>query len=310
LQSGRQLTVSAFCESRDGSLWIGSSSTLVRRLSDGREFYYDFTIARQDVVTSLLEDREGTIWVGRASGVYAIKPETTAEISNGHVPVIRKFDELAKVQPATQTPVLVPARSGEIFRYAFFTDVLHSKAFYQTSDGRLWIADGSRVANFSGHSFDVFDPGGDSQKTATRITEDRSGNLWLAGPSGLMRLDRQGLVSYGPDDGLKGPGVVTLGQMRSGNLYIAGDNFLLSAFDGQGFRSIRLPVPLTAGALWTSNSVFQDREGEWWVLTTVGLYHFAVTDDVAALEHGHPLGVYNSRDGLKSDQIFHIFEDS
>jgi hypothetical protein len=44
--------------------------------------------------------------------------------------------------------------------------------------------------------------------------------------------------------------------------------------------------------------------------TTVGLYHFAATDDVAALEHGHLLGVYTSRDGLKGDQGFHIFEDS
>jgi hypothetical protein len=40
--------------------------------------------------------------VGRASGIYAIKPESTAEISNGQVPTTRKFDELAKVQPATQ----------------------------------------------------------------------------------------------------------------------------------------------------------------------------------------------------------------
>jgi ligand-binding sensor domain-containing protein len=111
-------------------------------LSDGREFYYDFTIARQDVVTNLLEDREGTIWVGRASGVFAIKPETTAEISTGHVPPIRKFDERAKVQSAAQAP----AHPGEIFRYAFFNDVLHSKTFYQTSDGRLWISDGSKVA--------------------------------------------------------------------------------------------------------------------------------------------------------------------
>jgi PAS domain S-box-containing protein len=305
-QSGRELMASAFCESSDGSLWIGSNSTLVRRLSDGRELYYDFAIARQDVVTNLLEDREGTIWVGRASGVYAIKPETPAEISTGHVPAIRKFDERARVQPDAQTP----AHSGEIFRYAFFSDVLHSKTFYQTSDGRLWISDGSKVANLNGHRFEVFEPGADLHKSVSRITEDRSGNLWFAGPSGLMRLDRQGLESYGLDDGLKGPGVLTLGQTRSGNLYIAGDNFLLSAFSGQRLRSIRLPVPVTAGALWTSNPVFQDREGEWWVLTTVGLYHFAATEDVAVLEHGHLLGVYTSRDGLKGDQIFHIFEDA
>jgi hypothetical protein len=68
--------------------------------------------------------------------------------------------------------------------------------------------------------------------------------------------------------------------------------------------------PLTAGALWTSNPAFQDREGEWWVLTTVGLYHFSATEDVTALNQGRLLNVYTVREGLKGDQIFHIFEDS
>ncbi|HSQ23838.1 MAG TPA: two-component regulator propeller domain-containing protein, partial [Pyrinomonadaceae bacterium] len=310
LQTGRDLTVSSFCESRDGSLWIGSNSTVVRRLGDGREFYYHFTIPRQDVVTQMLEDREGTIWVGRASGVYAIKPESTAEISSGRVPAIRKFDELSKVQPATQTPVVAPARPGEIFRYAFFTDLLHSKTFYQTSDGRLLISDGSTIASFDGKEFEVLDSGPGGQKVASGMAEDASGNLWLAGPTGLMRLDRHGLVSYGPADGLKSPGVLALGETRSGNLYIAGDNFSLSTFDGRFFRTIRLPVPVTANALWTSNSVFQDREGEWWVLTNIGLYHFGATNDVAALDQRHLLRTYTRRDGLNGDQLFHIFEDS
>ena len=310
LQTGRELNVTAFGESRDGSLWVGSNSTVLRRMGDGREFYYDFTLPRQDVVTNLFEDREGTIWVGRASGVYAIKPDSTAEISNGQVPAMRKFDELAKVQPATQTPVVAPTRPGEIFRYAFFTDVLHTKTFRQTSDGHLWISDGSKIVDFNGQSFEVFDPVAGAQKFVVGIAEDRSGNLWLAGPSGLMRLDRHGLVSYGPDDGLKGPGVLAMGETRSGSLYLASDNFLLSTFDGRSFRSVRLPVPLTAGALWTSNPAFQDREGEWWVLTTVGLYHFAATEDVTALDQGRLLNVYTVRDGFKGDQIFHVFEDS
>ena len=310
LQTGRELKVTAFCESRDGSLWIGSSSTLLRRTADGREFYYDFTLSRQDVVTEILEDREGTIWVGRASGVYAIKPESMAEIAAGLVPTIRKFDELAKVQPATLTPAVVPTRPGEMFRYALFSDVLHRKSFYQTADGRLWISDGSKVASFEGQKFEVLGSVSGSNMSASGMAEDATGNLWLAGASGLVRFDRHGLTSYGLDDGLKGPGALAIGETRSGNLYVAGDNFSLSVFDGQTFRSIRLPVPAEAGALWTSNPVFQDREGEWWVLTTVGLYHFAATNDVAALDQGHLLRTYTRRDGLNGDQLFHIFEDS
>src|SRR5262249_30931743 len=283
LSTSRQVNVTTLYEARDGSLWIGTIFTLLRRLPDGREFYYDFSIPCQDVVTNLVEDREGTIWVGRASGVYAIKPESLAEISTGRVPTNRKFDELAKSQPATQTHVTVPAKSGEIFHYAFFSDVLHSKNFYQTSHVRLWILDGSKVASFDGQNFEVLEPSAGSQTVVIGMAEDASGNLWFAGPSGLMRFDRHGLISYGPDEGLKAPGVLALGETTSGGLYIAGDNFFMSTFDGHSFRSFRLPVPATAGALWTSNPIFQDREGEWWVLTSIGLYHFGAANEVTTV---------------------------
>ncbi|HJZ81459.1 MAG TPA: two-component regulator propeller domain-containing protein, partial [Pyrinomonadaceae bacterium] len=310
LQTDREMNVTAFCESRDGSLWIGTNATLLRRLSDGHELYYDFSLPRPDVVSHIIEDREGTIWVGRASGVFAIKPESAAEISSGHVPAIRRFDDISKSQSATQTPVTAPAKSGEIFRYDFFTDVIHSKKFFQTSEGRLWISDGSKVATYDGRSFEVFDAVSGAQNIATAIAEDLSGNLWVAGPNGLRRFDRQGLVSYGLDDGLKSPTVLAIGETKSGKLYVSGDNFLVSMFDGHSFQSIRLPVPAMAGALWTANPVFQDREGEWWVLTSVGLYHFAATDEVTALDQSHLLNIYSSRDGLTGDQLFHVFEDS
>ena len=310
LSASRQMNVTALCEARDGSLWIGTNATLLRRLADGREFYYDFSIPRPDVVTNVVEDREGTIWVGRASGIYAIKPESPAEISNGRVPTNRKFDDLAIPQPAKQTAVKVPAKSGEIFRYTFFSDSLHGKNFYQTSDGRLWILDGSRISIFDGHTFEALELSAGAQTVIVGMVEDASGNLWFAGPTGLMRFDRHGLTSYGPDEGFKGASVLNLGETKSGSLYIASDNFLLCTFDGHSFRSFRLPVPVTAGALWTSNPIFQDREGEWWVLTSRGLYHFAATNDAAAVDQLHLLNVYTSRNGLTGDQLFHIFEDS
>src|SRR6185503_16718711 len=129
---------------------------LLRRLPDGAEFYYDFTPDPRNVVTALAEDRDGRIWVGRASGVYALKPESFAEISSGNIPAMRNFDALTKVQPAS-TKVSLPEKPGEIFQYPFFSDALHAKLFYQANDGHLWISDGSRVADFDGHTLEVLD---------------------------------------------------------------------------------------------------------------------------------------------------------
>jgi hypothetical protein len=87
---------------------------------------------------------------------------------------MRKLDELARVQPATQAPVVVPTRAGEIFRYAFFTDVLHTKSLAQTSDGHLWISDGSKTVDFNGQSFEVFDPVAGAQRVVIGIAEDQA----------------------------------------------------------------------------------------------------------------------------------------
>jgi signal transduction histidine kinase len=46
------------------------------------------------------------------------------------------------------------------------------------------------------------------------------------------------------------------------------------------------------------------------ILTNEKLYRFAASQDFAALARQSPLALYTSRDGLKSDQMFHIFEDS
>lgn len=308
LKSGRNLMVSAISESRDGSLWVGSFDTVLRRTPDGGEYYYDFAPAARDAVTALEEDRDGRMWVGRVSGVYAIEPETTAEISGGNVPAVRSFDSLAKTQPGAQSPVNLPHNSGDIFKYAFFKDNRHAKSFYVTSDGQLWLSDGLVVATLEGQHFNVLNSA--AIKGATKVAQDAGGNLWLAGSTGLMRIDRRGLVSYGEDDGLKSAAVTTIGETRSGSLYFAGDNFSLTSFDGNTFRSIRVPVPQTAGALWSSNSAFQDRTGEWWIATTEGLFHFAAVDDAAKLETARPLDVFTSRNGLKSTQAFHVFEDS
>ena len=310
LKSGREFNVTAIFESRDGSLWIGSNTSLLRRTPDGAEFYYDFAPSSHDAITALEEDHDGRIWVGRASGIYVIAPESLDQSAAGNVPEVRGFDELARTQSASLAMVRLPATAGEIFKYAFFADDHHSKCFYRAADGQLWISDGSVVAFFNGRSFEALNTGHGPIKGAVRIVQDAGGSLWFATSSGLSRLDQQGLVSYDADDGLRTPAVVTIGQSRGGLLYFAGENFSLSTFDGHSFRSIRMPVPQTAATLWTANAVFQDRAGEWWIATTEGLFHFAADDDPTKLQEAHPLGVYTSRNGLKSNQIFHVFEDS
>jgi signal transduction histidine kinase len=53
-----------------------------------------------------------------------------------------------------------------------------------------------------------------------------------------------------------------------------------------------------------------DRTGQWWILTHEKLYRFAPVKDFAELDGKSPTKTYDRRDGLKSDGMFQIFEDS
>src|SRR5258708_89365 len=71
-----------------------------------------------------------------------------------------------------------------------------------------------------------------------------------------------------------------------------------------------MPVSPDIRSFWTSNTIFQDHAGEWWLLTTENVQHFAAAPNLIALAQEHPLATYGIRDGLKSNQVFHIFEDT
>jgi len=298
------------CEGQDGSLWLVTTWGLVRLLPDGRRVFYNHEASRTDLLTSALEDRDGRIWVTRGSGVYVIKPESRDQLARLGPLTVRKLDVLARIRPRGENPVLLPETPGEIIKFADPNRRIHDKFLYQTSDGHIWISAGNGVVEYDGRSFLTHTSERGLLDGQGRMVEDTRGNLWLGLTTGLSRLDRRGLTTYDLSDGLKSPTIVNISESRDGKLYAASDNFFLSQFDGKGFQTIRPQLPPDARRLWNSKIAFQDHAGEWWLLTNEKLYRFAAPRDFGALARQRPLATYSSRDGLKGDHLFHIFEDS
>jgi signal transduction histidine kinase/ligand-binding sensor domain-containing protein len=297
-------------EGQDESLWIATTWGLVRRLPDGREIFYNINVSRTDAMTAALEDRAGRIWIGGIFGVSILKPEPLDELTQLGDLTVRALDDVA--QPRSQKQEGLPEQPGEIFKY---TDVMGSAEsdaahLYETADGHVWISGGDGVIEFDGRTFIPHTTAQGLLKGSGEMAEDTSGNLWLGWSTGLMRLDRHGLTTYDAADGLKSLAILALGENREGKLYVGGAGFFLSQFDGKGFQTIRPPLPPNAGAIWTSNEAFQDHTGEWWFLTNEKLYRFAASPNFNELAQQRPLATYTSRDGLKGNQMFHIFEDS
>ena len=70
------LHVRAFLEDGEGSLWIGTSRGVVRRLPGGDMVEHQLASAGQpDYVRALAQDKDRRIWVGHKFGLIAFVPE-------------------------------------------------------------------------------------------------------------------------------------------------------------------------------------------------------------------------------------------
>ena len=300
------------CEGQDGSLWIGTSWGLIRRLPDGRTIFYRAEALNVNYVSDVIADGSGRIWVGRASGIYVIKPESLAELAGPGTVTVRELDDIAEVQSRPTTTPRMPEKSGEILKYIRVEGFARSDAkyLYKTSDGHIWISAGDGLVEYDGQSFHSYTTAQGLPKGIYPMTEDASGNLWLAPTNGLVRLDRQGLTTYDLGSELKTPSILAVNETYDGKLYVASAGFFLSQFEGNGFQTIHSPVPLNMTSWSNANTIFQDHTGEWWILTEEGLYRFAASQNFGALARQRPLAIYTSRNGLSDGRTFHIFEDS
>ncbi len=140
--------------------------------------------------------------------------------------------------------------------------------------------------------------------------EDAAGNLWIGGQAGLGRLDRHGLISYEIEDGAVSARFFSVNESSDGTLYFANGNSHISRFDGSKFENVLPALDPDPKHFWTSRNVFRSSDGDWWFLTEGKLYRFSDVSDFAQLEGKPASKIYTSRDGLKSDGMYQIFEDS
>jgi signal transduction histidine kinase/ligand-binding sensor domain-containing protein len=306
------LGIGAIVEGQDRSLWLLTTRGLVRRWPDGKEDFYTIDDPGANGLTSVLEDKDGRIWLGCLNGLYVIQPELPDELASPGAIMVRNLDKVAGQRVSANNPRSLPAKPGEVIRYSAAAGFSrgHAKFLYQTSDKRIWVSDGDRLVEFDGQDFQAHTSAQGLIQESGLVVEDGSGNLWLGNPTALMRFQRSGLTSYDSSDGLGAPYVVAINQTHDDKLYAITSNFSVSLFDANGFQTVHPGLPPEALGSWTSNAAFQDSIGEWWFLTTRGLYRFAATKDFHTLAQQGPRATYDHRDGLKGDRIFHIFEDS
>ena len=312
--SSSQISPTDLLEDRNHCLWIGSFEGLFQRSPDGTMKQYTKRDGLPDInIHDLLEDHEGRLWVGtRLGGFFRL------EVSAGQAP-----------------------RVAEVFsrKNGLPTDWIFQ--LYETADGRFWVATNKGLIQFfpgagEGHArrFNTYTRrNGLSFQEVTALAEDSGGNLWLGtNTAGAMKLARNGLVTYGEQDGIisvhaifedPAGGIcfrgVVLGDQRPRafdgaklDLLRGGaDTFFprFGRFDGQRLEWFKPAISFDFGFL-PDQAAVQTREGEWWVGSGAGLYRFPPSDSFASIKIAIPVALYTTRQGLPTQQVGRIFADS
>jgi ligand-binding sensor domain-containing protein/signal transduction histidine kinase len=280
--------IKAMAEGPDGSLWLAMAKSIARRRPDGSISFLKVDYGLNPSVRALLIDRDGILWAG-GLGLYTLDSRQAS-------------------------PVLRP------YRYPTARSMGGIQSLYQDSQGRIWIggsgvvrgeARGPHAPDLRLQYFDRNSPLG--SQYAFAFCEDSAGNLWIAlGALGAARVLKPGFSQFNEADGLESKIVQSVFETRQGALLaVSGARHTLNQFDGSRFTPIQPLAPRINSFGWGEDKVeLEDRRGEWWVATGMGLLHYPKVARPADLGHTPPKAVYLRADGLPDDGVTRLFEDS
>jgi ligand-binding sensor domain-containing protein len=306
-----KIWISALCEDRYGAIWIGTRQNgLYRRWANGHTDNYkrvgDHPLQS---IAVIYEDRRGSIWVSAEFELLQLK----AAADYSQPSVIRYFTNEKDI-------------SSKVDDIA------------EAADGTLWLATDlglnrlSFTAEGASPQIKVYTAAnGLKQNVLEAIMIDSVGNLWVGTRGlGVMKLNPDRLLIFGEADGVRTVnsilsnrtgepyflafGLEGLGLLRKGDKSKRPKQYdwRLGRYDGQKLnwrRPDALDVVGYFGWGWNQKAL-QDHTGEWWIATGKGLYRFPIADHIEELQKVKPKFVYTTQDGLISNDIYRVFEDS
>ncbi|ALV08538.1 sensor histidine kinase [Roseateles depolymerans] len=307
IEQGAPSRINAITQTRDGYLWIGSVEGLFR--FDGVSFEpirLEGDQGQRLVVSSLLATRSGDLWVGLGRG-RGVARWRDGRLVDARMP--NPSREVNDLQEDPQGGIWVARGGRSTGMLARFHDGRWEEPGPETGlpaqpvwqlhfgrDGRLRVvlSGALAVADFTQHSNTTGQANQASQATLktlrfqlvetglsprASLTEDTHGQLWLSDANGLRALQR----SASPDTAFRYPNPVGGSRLifdRQGDLWTTTFNSGVLRIQAPGHpltsarKDARRIASLQASAGLTSDqtrALFQDREGNVWVGTELGL---------------------------------------
>ncbi len=303
-----QSRIRAIVQTRDGYLWLGTDSGLVRfNGSSFTAFTVDTGSLRDNEVWSIQEDDEGGLWIGTYGGGLTLLKDgkfNTFTTADG-----LPDDVISELDKDRDGNIWVgSARGAARYSNGVFTrfstgDGLTDNsvtALCADSSQGILLATGKHLHRFiDGKFYATHGLVEASDGELDHLVSSSDGSVWLGFRNAIVKKWKNGSVStFKPPEHFKG-GINQLYEDAHGTLWLAQQEWLARFRDGK-FES----VPLADGSgtsLGVVYSVFIDREDNVWIgFQSSGLARLTTKQ----------LFTISAADGLPNTSTRSVFEDS
>ena len=341
-------TILTIFQDSHGTLWFGTTDGVTRYDGENfRTFTTEDGLSR-NTTGLIFEDRYGMLWFANGVVLSTLERGKPIDMSYMAMPLSELAKELEN-EIATETRVPTPPKGvsrydRDVFRIFTPADGLlrdNVKDIFQDKTGMLWFATSSGVNRYEAESFTgmVFNgPMGmdilpDWWNQVTTITQDTAGNFWFGSTAGITYYDVQtsdfryfdvNFISF-REMGKAQTGHVTDLQFDvKDNLWISregmGDESSgIRRYNGEVLVSFPQSEALPMNSV---HNILLDSSGNLWFAGTKKLSPtLRDTEDSVTMtytEAGVGVSVYNGEtfqnfntdDGLPSNKVWSVFEDS
>ena len=343
-------TVLTIFEDNHGAMWFGTTDGLTRYDGENFHTFTTEDGLAQNTIGLIFEDRRGMLWFGDGILSSVLKREKAMDMSWMETPLSElDITPHHETQAETIKPIRlkgVNRYDGHAFRIFTTADGLAYdtvKDIVEDKTGTLWFATGFGVSQYDGKNFDNLTLNGpmgmnvlpESWNQITAIAQDTAGNFWFGSTVGITYYNlktsdfRHFAVDpdFSPFQEMREAGTAHITDLlfdTKQNLWMSQDgtdeeSSGIRRYDGKKLTIFPQSEALPMNSV---NNIMQDSSGNLWFTGVKKLppklnetednisMTFPEAESGVSVYNGKTFQNFNKDDGLPSNQVWSVFEDS
>jgi PAS domain S-box-containing protein len=313
-------------EDARGNLYAGTNYTLYRVVRAGADWQFE-RVENADwndksvEINQLFKDSRGHLWVATNIAIYRILPDGAIEkisdkggrsvfesrdgkiwLDSGGNDIGIRVYEFPNADGAPVLKNVYTMRDG-------LPKNLFTNAVAETSDGQIFVNSDSTLLRFI--------PGAKADEpkfqllgvtAVTTVAAYRNQGVWLGFlGKGVGKFTTDSFVSFAQNEGVP-ERLSSLFQGAGGEIFFT---YFHELFRVGGEKVERVAPRGLSSRSWGATFLdLQSKDGDWWIGSANGLLQYKNVRDFKDLAATSPARIYTVADGLQTDEIFTMFEDS